>query len=670
MYWIRSTPLDLLPLLLLCALWAGGGWLLAAYAFRLRARERLWVGLSIGLLLFILLSNAFYQLPGLRNAPITVAFWLAAGFIALLGLLAARRSPLKAWFSIQNRRPLWPQMLAFSALLLIFALIQRGLAIFDDYHNLPLASMIAAGDVPPHFYLNPEQRLAYHYGLHLFAASLMRVGAFYPWSAFDLSKALTIVLTAGLAWLWLRRLTRDPVSATWGAGLIVFASGARWLLLLLPSSWLIQIGHSLQLLGSGAQSGPDLYSALANPWKIEGGGPFPFPFAFVNGVFPSLVFAMTGTGALPHMTIFLLLLLGQKAWKPLPALVYSLILASLALSAEHLFVLIWLGWLIAAGLGRLRKGVKGDLRPWAWILGLGLILALAQGGVITEALRGWLVSGQMASAPEYYGFSGFSLRWPPAILSAHLGTLELARPAHWVVALAEVGPLILLVPWVIKRTVRKLGRGQILITGIGLAALAGFVLPLFVRYGVERDISRLTGSALFIWLILGFPYLWLAWKSGQMSLRLLSGVGSFILVLGGITLFSVQLIAISRPQLTYFIDETDALMSQKYWNRLEEGAQVLDFTAVRAVTLFGRAGGRAFRDYFTPLPEREALLAELDPLKIRQAGYSYFYLDRHDWQRLSSEEKQALQQPCVQRLESLAPEGKDFRWLLDVRACP
>jgi hypothetical protein len=203
-----------------------------------------------------------------------------------------------------------------------------------------------------------------------------------------------------------------------------------------------------------------------------------------------------------------------------------------------------------------------------------------------------------------------------------------------------------------------------------LAALAGFVLPLFVRYGVERDISRLTGSALFIWLILGFPYLWLAWKSGQMSLRLLSGVGSFILVLGGITLFSVQLIAISRPQLTYFIDETDALMSQKYWNRLEEGAQVLDFTAVRAVTLFGRAGGRAFRDYFTPLPEREALLAELDPLKIRQAGYSYFYLDRHDWQRLSSEEKQALQQPCVQRLESLAPEGKDFRWLLDVRACP
>jgi len=62
--------------------------------------------------------------------------------------------------------------------------MNRGLAILDDYHNLPLVSMIAAGDVPPHFYLNPTNRLAYHYGLHLFSGSLVQQGGLFPWSAF------------------------------------------------------------------------------------------------------------------------------------------------------------------------------------------------------------------------------------------------------------------------------------------------------------------------------------------------------------------------------------------------------------------------------------------------------------------------------------------------------
>lgn len=669
MYWVRN-PLDLIPLLLLCGLWAGGGWLIAAHAFRVRQRERLTVGLSTGLLLFIVLSNVFYQLPGIRNASISVAFWLSAGVIALAGLLAARHSPLKTRLQILHQTHLLPQALVLLALLILFALIQRGLAIFDDYHNLPLTSVIATGDLPPHFYLNSEQRLAYHYGLHVFAASLMRIGGFYPWSAFDFSKALSITLTLGLAWLWFRRVTRDSIVATCGAALILFAGGARWLLLFLPANWLIHIGSSLQMIGSGAQSGTDLYTALANPWKIEGGGPFPFPFAFVNGIFPTLTFAMSGSGALPPMTTFLLLLLGQRGWKPLPLLIYGLILASLALSAEHVFALIWLGLFAVVALGWRRKKARADLRGWVWILLIGLVMALMGGGVITETVRGWLTAQQgVVSSPEYYGFAGFSLRWPPIILSAHLGALELGRPAHWIVALAEIGPLIFLVPWLIRRTWRQARRGQVPLAGVGLAAVVGFLLPMFVRYGVERDISRFSAFALFTWLILGFPYLWLAWRSRQAGLRALSAIGSSILVLGGITLFSVQLIAIPWPQFTYFIDETDALMSQKYWDRLEEGVQVLDFTAVRAVTLFGRGGGKAFRDYYTPLPEREALLTNLDPARIRQAGYAYLYLDRDDWQRLSYPEKQTLEQPCVQRYESRSSDGRDFRWLLDIRAC-
>ena len=201
-------------------------------------------------------------------------------------------------------------------ILAILFLINRGLAIWDDYHNLPIVSTIAAGQFPPRFYLNPDLPLDYHYGLHVFAASLVRVGGLFSWSAFDAAKSLSTALTLILAWSWFRRFTKNPLALTAGVMLVFLAAGSRRMLLFLPESVLQRISAGIVLHGSAMQTAPDLYSALTSPWNIQGDGPFPFPFAFASGTFSPLSIALTGSGAIPEMTLFLLLLLAKRTWRP------------------------------------------------------------------------------------------------------------------------------------------------------------------------------------------------------------------------------------------------------------------------------------------------------------------------------------------------------------------
>ena len=127
------------------------------HIFRLRRGESLVAAYASGLLLFIVFANLLGQL-----LPLDAAFWIAAASILVLGLSARQTIDSTLW---KKEIKAWPQILTLAGLTALFATINHGLAIFDDYHNLPLVSVIALGDLPPHFYLNPEQRLAYHYGL-------------------------------------------------------------------------------------------------------------------------------------------------------------------------------------------------------------------------------------------------------------------------------------------------------------------------------------------------------------------------------------------------------------------------------------------------------------------------------------------------------------------------
>ena len=162
MYWIRSaSPLDLI----VCALqfaptWAGG-WLLARHTFDLPARERLLAGLGLGCCCSSCWLTCWVSCCRSRrpSSARQSSYWLS-------GVGCARKTPLRSWFAREDLCA-WPQLVGLALLLVLFTLINRGLSIFDDFHNLPLVSRLAVGDFPPHFYLNPDQRLAYHYGLNL-----------------------------------------------------------------------------------------------------------------------------------------------------------------------------------------------------------------------------------------------------------------------------------------------------------------------------------------------------------------------------------------------------------------------------------------------------------------------------------------------------------------------
>lgn len=321
MYWLRSySQFDFVSFILLSCIWILGGWLITTHTFRLRSSERFLNGTATGMVLFITLSNLLANLVELQ-----IAFWLASSLILLGGLLIAwqarrhGKAGSEKFLFLEDLKP-WPLFLALAVITFVLLLIGRGLALFDDYLHIPLVSVMAAGDIPPGFYLNPELNFAYHYGLQVFAASMIRVGGFFPWSAWDLTKAFAISLTILLGWLWYFRILGSKTGALFGSILIALSGGIRWVLLFLPLSVLTKISAGIILTNTGADTGIDLIQALSNPWIAEGTGSYSFPFAFYNGIFKPLVFELGASGALPFLTLILILLLAKHKRFTMPGI--------------------------------------------------------------------------------------------------------------------------------------------------------------------------------------------------------------------------------------------------------------------------------------------------------------------------------------------------------------
>jgi hypothetical protein len=664
MYWSRTgSILDLFIWTVQCSLWCGGGWLISTHIFRLRSRERLFTGIASGSLFFMLFSNLLAQVMSLP-----AAYWSAAVLVLGIGLLAAFLSSTRPRFPIRDLF-VWPQIIAFIALFLLFVWINRGLSIFDDYANLPLVSVIATGDVPPHFYLNPTKILDYHYGGHLLAASLMRVGGFFPWSSLDLFKAYSIAMTVVLGALWYRRFIRKDLAWLWIGLVILLGGGSRWLLLFVPENHLQEMSTDVQMIGSASDSGVDFYSAMTGPWSIEGDTSFPFPFAFVNSVSRPLSIAIGSSGAMATMIPFLLLLLAQRRWRPVPGLFFGLLLTSLALVSEHIFAIIWGGIFLAAGI---QAWMRRSYRPaiqWGWTLLPGALLAPVMGGVLTETIQGWLArpGGPPGGG---IGLPQIAVRWPPAFFSPHLGVLSLTDLDHWAIALAEIGLLLFLAPWVLRATPGYLRSGKLLMAGLSIMAVISFLLPILLRFAErDRDIARLTSAALMIWMILGIPYAWFAYQRGGKLKKTAIGIGYVLVILGGVALLPSQFIAIPQTRLSYFVDDPDALMSKAYWNNLEEGAWIMDLSyPFRPPTLFGRGTGPAYQNAYRLLPEFEDLISNPDPISLARAGYAYMYVDRKTWQELSERQRAAFEKACV-RIVAEQKTVKDFRRLFDIQDC-
>ncbi len=97
----------------------------------------------------------------------------------------------------------------FFVLFYVFYMVARGMSIWDEFKTFPLVSMIASGDIPPHFPYDVSVVLDEHYLRYLIAAQFMRVGDLYPWTALAFLQSFTLSLSTVLVIIWVQRITKN-----------------------------------------------------------------------------------------------------------------------------------------------------------------------------------------------------------------------------------------------------------------------------------------------------------------------------------------------------------------------------------------------------------------------------------------------------------------------------
>jgi hypothetical protein len=661
------AELKIFPLFLLFLLWGLGGWLMTLRWFELESHERGLIGFGLGLVVANWLGNFTA-----RVVPMSVAFWVSAILTLILGLLAAwplSRDVFSGW-----RRVRWSGWLLFAAAVVVFTLIGRGLGMLDDFQNLPLTSLMAAGDIPPHFPGRPDTRFGYHYFLILLSVQFLRAASAAPWTALDLARGLTltlaIVLTGLLAW----RLTRNKLVAWISAAFFGLAGGTRWLLLLLPGTLLSRLSDGLTLIGSGQTTAENLFDALSRTWEVAGNGPIAFPFAFVNGVNAPALMTHNGYGVLPNVILLLLMLLAgrERTWKAGIPLV--ILLASLALANEVDFAILYLGVpLIAIVWLAQHRTLRLPRSAWFWIAVFVLagIFAMVQGGMATEILYERFFPS--ASQADSYFEVGFSVV-PPAVISSHLGKLSVFDPLQLLAALVEMGPMILALPLVLIWGYKALREEQWFQAALAASAIPS-LLSIFVEYSGNAGITattRLLSNMFFVCRVLAVPLVWLWLQNKAEWVRSVMYALGAAAMLSGVVLFAIELIAVPRPVYGEFVSDMDARFYEEYWDRLSPPSSwVLDPMSSRAPTLFGRQANSIVH-WGVHQPEYLALLENPDPYRLNTAGYRYIYADKDYWKLYAAQ----LEQPCVKVLKTV--EGAklshdvfipDFRRLADLSEC-
>ncbi len=657
------SELNLLSLLLLLALWTLGGWLMTARAFNLPARERGLVSLGLGLVLGTWLANWLARL-----LPPTYAFWGAALLTVAIG--AALAWPWKR--DLFPREAFQPaQWLIFIAAVVLFTLIGRGLGFFDDHQNLAPVSIMATGDVPPHFSYNPDLRFGYHYFLLLVASQFVRLAAAGPWTALDLARGLTLALTLTYGGFVALRLTKSKLAQSLTLVFMAFAGGARWLFLLLPIALQRQLSSSVQLIGSGADTGPNLITAIYKYWKIEGLGPLPFPFLFGSGLDPS--FSMFhngwGTSALT-MALLLMLLAGvrNKDWRAnLPIVV---LLASIALANEVTFAFLYAGLAFAALAWILQqRSLRLPRSLWVWVglMFIGGVLALLQGGMFTEVARGWLERQSAAGGSTYFRV-GFALGLP-TVLSAHLGYLSLLNPLQWVAILGETGLAVFALPIVLKQ-LPAFSRDENWFEAAWIGSVVVSLLMVFVQYTGNAGptaASRMQAHFLTVVKIYAVPLLWLWARERSENVKTALFAWGLAAIFSGVSLFGLQMAAMPNPVYAIYLNQLDAQMFSRQWDRLAPNTMVYDPVYPRAATVLGRPT-RSSKTMGETLPEWNALGENPDPFALKAAGYDYLYVDLKYFTKYS-----AVIQNCAQLIDQVDDKNGakvvDSRYLFRVTDC-
>ncbi len=661
MYWFRTgTPLSFIPWIAISLTWLIGGWLLATHAFRLERRERVLVGVGLGLVPYLWFSNVL----GHWLTP-TLTFVLAGIIVLLIGVTFAWRSdrPVLDWRDFEVYR------LIIFGLILAWVLfrIGKGISLFDDRKNLSIISTMAAGDIPPHFYMNPAFYFAYHYAFQLFGASMVRLGGLFPWSAFDFSKALMGAYSILLAYLLGKRYLKTDLGGVVFSAVYTFAMGTRYLLLLLPTRLLNLINTEVQI---GLVESSFSY-ALTEGLRISEGPPFPFNIAFLNSInsWPRFMGIQAGPSTLAAVVLFLLWLLTFKAKRSYSFILLIIVYSVWGFAWEATYGLFILGGLLVILYLWIREKRFFTFSQESIALIISIPVVILQGGTITEKLRNTFfeyVYGISQTTKEIT--AGFSLRTPLAIPTTHLGKLSLTSPVDMLVAFFEIGPIILFAPLITIWAWKRFRKGDWMIGILIISSWIGFIIPILFEYSVDRDITRLMAYSFQVWTLLLVIFIWDYAGKWATTLKYAAVLVLSLMVFGGVVIAGTTLTAASSPVITRGFTDLDAYTSREVWDELPKNSLIFDPSSWRATALTGRLTKSAISSY-ARLPEWEQLRRDPHLDDLIDSGYDYVYIDEKWWQKISSESRDSLSTPCVQVLLEQQGRNDQFRRLLDISQC-
>ena len=673
MYWLREfNSFNLLLCFSSGLSWSFGGYFLITRLFSLNKRETPLLSFGVGLVLYLWLANIL----GHFLAPY-LAFLLPSPLILIAGLVVRKTSPQP-----HKKIPLKEFLIQagiFTILVVFFTLIGRGLAIFDERKNLTLISLMANGDIPPHNPLNPETSYQYHYGSQLLGASLTKIGGFFPWSAFDISKSIFWALTVFLVYYIIRRRTQKELPAILLTGTYCLFSGTRYLLMLFPQGFLSALNEKITLLGSSQDIGLPFSQAIFADWIIGGGPPSAYPYGFINGILKPLIMAHSGTETFALAIVLMLwLLLSSQSKKP-AVWIIAILFAHLALTWETTYILLAIAGILYAGIHYIthrQKEEKNAILNMLMLAGvISIPLVLLQGGTIHEIGKNYL-STLLHSSPTINAAiteeGMFRFNFPPVIFSGHLGALSIFDPAQLLVGLCELGPSIFFIPpiWKWIKVQNKYGE-RIVLQIFFLSALIGLLIPAFLTYqSSARDITRFSAYGLAILNILFLFFIIESWKTQRVFVKIIEGISLGLMMVSGSVIGIVQLSAINKPVLTEGIDGWDARLSAQIWAALPDDAWVFDPSNYnwRASVISGNPTLISSPTLDQTQWERLRNTPRLE--EFLQTGFEYIYIDEDWWAALEPEYRQELERECVQTIAELQDEESGvLRRLIMISNC-
>lgn len=651
----------LIYLLFWTFLWLVGGLLIISNLFHTNENETMFLGIATGLVIENSLANVLGQIIN----PL-VGFWFSPGLVLLAGVVLELK-----FKNIRNLRliklVITTHFFWFLVAFLLFSLIGRGLPIFDDFQNLPTVSRLAAGDIAPHFALNPEFRFGYHYFLLLVSAQIVRVGGLFPAVALDITRAFFMVSSAFLGGIIIYRITKNHIAEFLGMIFLLFSSGIRWLLLLVPTSLQNILNTQIHLMGSGLDSGATLFEAIYNPWMIEA-GPIPYPFAFANGINSPLIMSHGGVGASAVMIVMLIILTFPVRRSRLSLVVIGILVSALALADEVWFLLLGAGIALSGLSIVFKKDPFWRIEVFSIALPafVGAIVAMFQGGMITEKFI--TIVNEQAALNSYYDTT-IKLNFPPMLVSGHLGILDFSNPYQLLVGVLEIGPTLFIAPFILFFIGKGFRSGKVAPVILGGSALVSFC-TIFLVYQGSGGVSgttRLLEAFIFTCTLIAVPYLWQIACRGNIFLKTIIVALYGTSILSGVVVFAISLAGISQPTNGEFITSMDLEMFNETWNKLPENSLVYDALPERAVTIFGRATKSSI-SWFTDSSDWLALKQDPTPSKLSEAGFDYAYFDLQCWEKLSPATKGEYKNSCVVLLKKIQFTDRGRR-LYEITKC-